>query len=60
MENTDKLQNKCALPGNKFRDGQNLHEENLSAGMLQGIKPGRVFDGSLLTSSGKSGKMTLY
>ena len=36
--------------------GQNLHEENLSAGMLQGIRPGRVFDGSLLTSSGNQGK----
>lgn len=36
--------------------GQNLHEENLSASMLQGIKPGRVFDGSLLTSSGNQGK----
>ena len=40
--------------------GQNLHEENLSAGVFQGIKPGRAFDGSLLTSSGKWGEMTPY
>lgn len=35
--------------------GQSLHEENVEAGIPQGMKPGGASDGSLFISSGKSG-----
>lgn len=54
MENTDKMQNKCALPGNKFRDGTEFAWGKFISQHTTGHQIWIGFDGSLLTSSGKS------
>lgn len=54
MENIDKMQNKCALPGYIFRDETDGALGRFMQGQRTGCQPGRAVEGSShLTSFGK-------